>query len=208
MTPATPSVASVDCGGIAPVVVCVPGVPVPQPRPKVRVIGHGKSARGHAYVPKTHAVHAWRNAVAAAARRAFAGLGRLGEKLDGNVRADMLLVLPRPQSLNRKKDPAGLDWCPRRPDLDNLVKAIKDALGEGVLDGKGQCVADGVLVDDARVISGEPLKCIAEKGGQPRVEIILSIETRTPEDAWAAIRRRAGLDADEPTTHQGALPLG
>ena len=195
-------------GSPGPVVVVVQGVPVPQPRPKVRVTGKGKAAQGHAYVPKSHPVHEWRNAVAAGARRAFAALGRLGQKLDGNVRADMLIVRPRPGNLCRKVDPDGLDWAPRRPDRDNLVKACQDALDKGILDGKGQCVAEGVLVDDARVVSGEPLKCYAEKGGQARVEIILSIERRTPEDAWAAIRRRAGLDDDAPTTHQGALPLG
>jgi len=195
-------------GSPGPVVVVVPGVPVPQPAPEVRVFGSGKSARGYAYVPKTHAVHAWRNAVAAAARRAFANLGRVGAQHDGNVRADVRIVSPPPKNRNRKKHPNGRGWANKRPDRDNMEKAINDGLDKGVLDGKGKCVAAGVLVDDARIISGEVLKCYAERDGRPRVEIILSIETRTPEDAWSELRRRAGVDPGDTDTHQGALPLG
>ena len=96
----------------------VPGDPVPQPRPRVST--RGGFAR--AYVPSTHPVHAYRDAIAAAARSA--GLTTTGEVL--NVVIDA--VFERPKSHLRKSG-VNLD-APRlpRPDVDNLAKAVLDAL--------------------------------------------------------------------------------
>lgn len=96
----------------------VPGDPVPQPRPRVSTAG----GFGRAYVPKQHPVHAYRQAVAAAARAA--GLTQTGEPL--NVVIDC--VFERPKSHLTK---AGVKaTAPRlpRPDVDNLGKAVLDAL--------------------------------------------------------------------------------
>ena len=98
----------------------VPGDPVPQPRPRVST--RGGFAR--AYVPKGHAVHAYRQAIAAAARQA--GLTPTGEPL--NVVIDA--VFARPKSHLRK---AGVKPdAPRlpRPDVDNIAKAVLDSLQE------------------------------------------------------------------------------
>lgn len=96
----------------------VPGDPVPQPRPRVST--RGGFAR--AYVPSTHPVHAFRKAVAAAAQGA--GLTATGEPL--NVVIDA--VFERPKSHLRKSGVR--DDAPRlpRPDVDNLAKAVLDAL--------------------------------------------------------------------------------
>ena len=96
----------------------VPGDPVPQPRPRVST--RGGFAR--AYVPKDHAVHAYRQAIAVAAREA--GLTATGEPL--NVVIDA--VFARPKSHMRK---SGVKPdAPRlpRPDVDNIAKAVLDAL--------------------------------------------------------------------------------
>lgn len=96
----------------------VPGDPVPQPRPRVST--RGGFAR--AYVPKQHAVHAYRQAVAAAARAAGAGVH--GEPVE--VVIDF--VFARPQSHLRK---SGVKPdAPRFPrqDADNLTKAVLDSL--------------------------------------------------------------------------------
>ena len=96
----------------------VPGDPVPQPRPRVSTAG----GFARAYVPKGHAVHAYRQAVAIAARAA--GLTATGEPL--NVVIDA--VFARPKSHLRK---AGVKPdAPKlpRPDVDNVAKAVLDAL--------------------------------------------------------------------------------
>ena len=96
----------------------VTGQPVPQPRPRVSTAG----GFSRAYVPGKHPVHAYREAIAAAARAA--GLTTTGEVL--NVVIDA--VFERPKSHMRK---AGVKPdAPKlpRPDVDNIAKAVLDAL--------------------------------------------------------------------------------
>lgn len=96
----------------------VPGDPVPQPRPRVST--RGGFAR--AYVPAKHPVHAYRQSVALAARAA--GLRNTGAPL--NVVIDA--VFARPKSHLTK---AGVRFAAPvlpRPDVDNLGKAVLDAL--------------------------------------------------------------------------------
>ena len=107
----------------------IPGEPVPQPRPRVST--RGGFAR--AYVPKDHAVHAYRQAVAAAARAA--SVADTGEPL--NVVIDA--VFSRPKShLNKSGVKADAPRLPRS-DVDNLAKAVLDALQEVI--GDDTCVA-------------------------------------------------------------------
>jgi Holliday junction resolvase RusA-like endonuclease len=96
----------------------VPGEPVPQPRPRVST--RGGFAR--AYVPAKHPVHAYRQAIAEAADEA--GLVAQDEPL--NVVIDF--VFERPKSHMRKSGvKADAPRLPR-PDVDNLAKAVLDAL--------------------------------------------------------------------------------
>lgn len=96
----------------------VPGEPVPQPRPRVST--RGGFAR--AYVPAKHPVHAYRAAIANAARAAGAGVH--GEPV--GVLID--LVWQRPKSHLRKSgvkpDAPQFPRC----DVDNAAKAVLDAL--------------------------------------------------------------------------------
>lgn len=96
----------------------VPGEPVPQPRPRVST--RGGFAR--AYVPAKHPVHAYRAAIANAARAAGAGVH--GEPV--GVLID--LVWERPKSHLRKNGVK--PDAPRFPrcDVDNAAKAVLDAL--------------------------------------------------------------------------------
>ena len=96
----------------------VPGDPVPQPR--ARVSTRGGFAR--AYVPKTHAVHAYRQAVADAARAAGAGVH--GEPV--SVVID--LVWERPKSHMRKSGVKPDAPVLPRADVDNAAKAVLDSL--------------------------------------------------------------------------------
>ena len=102
----------------------VPGEPVPQPRPRVST--RGGFAR--AYVPKSHPVHAYREAIALAARAA--GVTNTGKPMCVHVTAEFA----RPKShMNKRgvKDDAPI--LPR-PDVDNLGKACLDGLQDVIGD--------------------------------------------------------------------------
>jgi len=84
-------------------------------------------------VPKTHPVHAYRQAVAAAARAA--GLAQTDEPL--NVVIDA--VFGRPKShMNKSGVKASAPGLPR-PDVDNIGKAVLDALQDVI--GDDTCVS-------------------------------------------------------------------
>ena len=96
----------------------VPGEPVPQPRPRVST--RGGFAR--AYVPAKHPVHAYRDALAAAARVAGAGVHV------EPVSVVIDFVWERPKSHMRKSGVRPDAPVLPRPDLDNTTKAVLDSL--------------------------------------------------------------------------------
>jgi len=107
----------------------VPGDPVPQPRPRVST--RGGFAR--AYVPASHPVHAYRQAVAVAARAA--GLSPSHETL----RVEIFAEFARPKShMNKGGIKATAPTLPR-PDVDNIAKAVLDSLQDVI--GDDTCVA-------------------------------------------------------------------
>lgn len=121
----------------------VHGDPVPQPRPRVTTRG----GHGHAYTPSTHKVHGYRAAVAAAARAA--GAVTHGEPVEMVID----FVFARPKSHLRK---GGLAHdAPRIPraDLDNMAKAVMDALNGVAFDDDSQVrrlVVEKTFGTDAR----------------------------------------------------------
>ncbi len=96
----------------------VTGDPVPQPR--ARITTRGKFA--HAYTPKSHPVHDYRKQLAVAAR--LAGLKPTGEPLDVVIDA----VFKRPRSHLLKSGVKATAPKLPRPDVDNVAKAVLDAL--------------------------------------------------------------------------------
>lgn len=97
----------------------VPGDPVPQPRARITTRG----GHGHAYTPASHPIHAYRKAVALAAKAA-------GATPTGRVPVTLILdlVFARPKSHYRK---SGLrDDAPVMPraDCSNVLKGVEDAL--------------------------------------------------------------------------------
>ena len=102
----------------------VPGDPVPQPRPRVSTAG----GFARAYVPKGHAIHGYRQAVALAAKAA--GLQQATAPVSVIVDA----VFARPKShLNKSGVKTTAPRLPR-PDVDNIGKAVLDALQEVIGD--------------------------------------------------------------------------
>ena len=96
----------------------IPGNPVPQPRTKVCV----RNNKPHGYVEKKHPIHAYRQAVALAAREAGV------RQATGPVSIIIDAVFARPKShLNKSGVKAAAPALPR-PDVDNLSKGVLDAL--------------------------------------------------------------------------------
>lgn len=127
----------------------VPGQPVPQPR--VRVSTRGGFAR--AYVPARHPIHAYRQAVQAAAA------GRLPSS--AYFALDIVAVFERPKShLTKRGLKADAPAFPPRVDWDNLGKGVCDAL-------------TGLLwEDDDQVVDGHVAKRYAAPGEQPHTRIV------------------------------------
>lgn len=97
----------------------VPGNPVPQPRARISTRG----GFGRAYTPGDHPIHAYRAAVAAAARTAGA------EPTDAvPITLIVDLVFARPQSHYRKARLRSDAPKLPRPDCSNVLKGIEDSL--------------------------------------------------------------------------------
>ena len=99
----------------------VPGDPVPQPRPRVSM--RGGFAR--AYVPADHPVHCYRARIHEAALAA--GLTARDEPFAVSI--DAMFVRPKSHLLKCGALKSAAPLLPR-PDVDNIAKAVLDALGE------------------------------------------------------------------------------
>jgi len=102
------------------VTLSIPGDPVPQPRPRVSTAG----GFARAYVPKSHPIHAYRQAIALAA--SAAGLREQSRPVSVIIDA----VFARPKSHLTKSGVKATAPTLPRPDVDNLGKAVLDALQE------------------------------------------------------------------------------
>lgn len=96
----------------------VPGDPVPQPRPRVSTRG----GFGRAYTPTKHPVHSYRRAIAfeASAAGATPGVDPVSVVIDA--------VFQRPKSHLRKSGVKVTAPALPRCDVDNVAKAVLDAL--------------------------------------------------------------------------------
>ena len=141
----------------------VPAIPVAQPRARASTIG-GR-ARMHQVTTikqadgkrKSHPIVAFKATVRLAFEEAYKG-----PPLDGPLRCDAVFVLPRTQAQIWKKKPMPRIPHQKKPDRDNLDKALMDAL-------KGLA-----WVDDCQVCQGEIQKWIASGDEQPHVEVAIA----------------------------------
>lgn len=99
----------------------VPGEPVPQPRPKISTVG----GRGRAYVPSSHPIHAYRQAVALMAKAAGATPTK-----DAPLTLQIFLEFVRPKSHYRANGELNPRTALKVPpgDCSNYQKGIEDAL--------------------------------------------------------------------------------
>lgn len=149
----------------------IAGVPVAQPRPRQAVRGFDKKTKRHIitnYTPAEHPVHAWKRLVEVELTLAFRERGLL--PIDQAIGVDLVFVMPLAKSNRRKVNHR--KWHAKKPDKDNLEKAVLDALSE---------VA---WTDDAKVSTGVTTKVIAGDGDETGVAI--RIRSLPPEPTgWA-----------------------
>ena len=116
-----------------------------------RRVGFSKSRRPVFF--KDARVEGWIEAV-----QLYSNRFRPRQPLSGVVHLRVVFVLPRPKSLSRKKDPDGRMWAPVRPDHDNLIKGLQDAL-------------KAFWIDDAQICVGTQIKVYCAKGEEPKMEV-------------------------------------
>ncbi|NDB94975.1 MAG: RusA family crossover junction endodeoxyribonuclease [Verrucomicrobia bacterium] len=79
--------------------------------------------------------------------------------LEGPLKADVTFVLERPKS----KKKGQREYAPVRPDRDNLIKPVMDAL-----------TTSNWWKDDAQVVTGDITKVYGASGEKPCIEIVVS----------------------------------
>jgi Holliday junction resolvase RusA-like endonuclease len=135
----------------------IDGEPKIQPRP--RAFARMVNGRAVARVYDAGTAEEWKGRVVAATRER-----RPAEPFDGPIGVLIEFRMPRPKRLQRKKDPGHLLPCTSRPDIDNLAKAILDALQQ-----------DGWWLDDAQITELVLHKCYTTKGGRPGARIKIEV---------------------------------
>ena len=128
----------------------VPGVPIAQPRTKATTIG----GYARVYTPKT--ADAYKASVALAFGQAHSG-----PPLTGPVGVEIMFLMPRPKSMIWKKRPMPREWHTKKPDLDNLAKAVLDSL------------AGLAWVDDSQVVILGLAKRIARGDEKPYTAVTI-----------------------------------
>ncbi len=148
----------------------VPGLPVAQPRQRHRIIP------GKAFVQNYTPTKAPVNEFKAAIRLAFAAAFG-GGPFAGPLSLSVLFVFPRPKNMVWKSRPMTREYHAKKPDADNLLKSLKDAL-------KGLA-----WLDDSQVSTVTATKIIAAGGEQARTEVVIQL-ARSPKAApeiWEAM---------------------
>lgn len=127
----------------------VRGEPKAQPRPRAfaRKMGDKYVAR----VFEAGTAEAWKSAVVAAGEA-----HRPSSPLECPLKVSITFRLKRPKRLMRKRDEDGEILSVSKPDLDNLAKAVWDALTQ-----------DGWMRDDAQIVRSEMVKKYHAKDGAP-----------------------------------------
>ncbi len=105
----------------------IPGEPVAQPRPKVST----KNGFPRAYTEQDHPIHAYKQAI----RLAYVNAG--GEVIEGPVSIRIVCWFERPKGHSKKRRQRP-EPKTTKPDLDNVGKAILDALNKIAYNDDGQ----------------------------------------------------------------------
>ena len=143
----------------------VDGIPKGQPRARATMRGR------HAGVYDPGTADGWKVVVAAAGRHL-----RPAQPVNDGVMVMVDFFMPRPKRLMRRRDPLEVLPHTGKPDADNLVKAVMDALTQ-----------DGWFRDDAIVFALIARKWYHRKDGRPGAAVTVVLRPdATPQDLPAA----------------------
>ena len=104
----------------------VPGTPSGQPRQRHRIVKAGGRTFASNYLPVSDPVNAFKATI----RLAYHEAGGRVLNLDGDeaISVVILAVFPRPKSKTRKTTPNPRYRMTKKPDVDNIAKAVMDGL--------------------------------------------------------------------------------
>lgn len=105
----------------------IPGEPIAQPRVKVST----KGGFARAYTERDHPIHAYKQAI----RLAYVNAG--GEILEGPIEIRIACWFERPKGHSKKRREQA-EPKTTKPDLDNIGKAVLDALNDIAYNDDGQ----------------------------------------------------------------------
>lgn len=134
----------------------VPGEPVPQPRQRHRIAGKGPKAFVQNYTPAKHPVNDYKQAIQLEAAKVFDG-----EPIDSPLLLEVVFIFKRQSNRIWKTKPMPRYLHQQKPDIDNLLKSLKDALNKKV------------WVDDSQVCKVSAIKWRAAGDEEPRTEITI-----------------------------------
>ncbi len=98
--------------------VFIPGNPIAQPRHRVSV----RFGKAHAYLPASHKVHGWKSII-----WLYCSNNKLSNlNITKPVKIDLTFFMPIPKSLKNKI--TSMQPHIKKPDIDNLVKAVLDSM--------------------------------------------------------------------------------
>lgn len=129
------------------------GTPIAQPRTKAWARRIGGKAVARVYDPGT--ADGWKSAIAIAVREHLPPA-----PIESPVRIVLRFAFPRPKRLQRKRDTSAPIPHVGRPDLDNLQKAVFDAL-----------TAVGLWTDDGVIQTVDARKWYCAAGEAPGLEM-------------------------------------
>lgn len=132
------------------------GEPKGQPRPRAFAIG----GKARMYDPGT--AEGWKARVAAAVAEARGSV----PPIEGPVGISVVFLMPRPKYLLKRTSPTGRVAHTGKPDADNMLKAVMDALTQ-----------IGVWRDDAQITDSTIVKRYTAINEQPGAEIVLFTPT-------------------------------
>lgn len=134
----------------------VPGDPVAQPRHSGRIVGKGKRQFVQMYIPGKHPIHDYKERIQQVVPR---DLNR--SLIDQPVMLDVEFVFPRHKTKTWKTKAMNRYLHQEKPDFDNLLKAVGDALN------------GHAWVDDALVSKVSATKWRASGDEEARTEITI-----------------------------------